>query len=64
MISKSVFALTDNGNWKPQIVEKMYILPPKQLNRVLNNDFKSSNLAAILNNKDIKIKTRHDTIKE
>ena len=27
MISKSVFALTDNTNWKPQIVEKMYILP-------------------------------------
>ena len=64
MISKSVFALTDNTNWKPQIVEKMYILPPKQLNRVLNNDFKSSTLAAILNNKDIKIKTRHHRIKE
>jgi hypothetical protein len=29
----------------------MYILPPKQLNRVLENDFKSSSLAAILNNK-------------
>ena len=64
MISKSVFALTNNANWKPQIVEKMYILPPKQLNRVLNNDFKSSSLAATLNNKDLKIKTRHERIKE
>ena len=64
MISKSVFALTNNANWKPQIVEKMYILPPKQLNRVLNNDFKSSSLAATLNNKDLKIKTRHGRIKE
>ena len=23
-----------NGEWQPQIVEKMYILPPKQLDRV------------------------------
>ena len=42
ILSKVVFALTDEGQWKPQIVEKMYILPPKQLNRVLENDFKSS----------------------
>ena len=59
ILSKVVFALTDEGQWKPQIVEKMYILPPKQLNRVLENDFKSSSLAAILNNKDKKIKNRH-----
>ena len=58
-LSKFVFALTDEGQWKPQIVEKMYILPPKQLNRVLENDFRSSSLAAILNNKDKKIKSRH-----
>ena len=58
-LSKFVFALTKEDQWKPQIVEKMYILPPKQLNRVLENDFRSSSLAAILNNKDKKIKSRH-----
>ena len=60
--SNIVFAITEEGVWKPQIVEKMYILPAKQLNKVLSNDFKSSSLAAILNDKDIKIKNRHDKI--
>ena len=64
IISKLAFALPDNADWKPQIIEKMYILPPKQLNRVLNNDFRSSSLAITLNNKDIKIKTRHEKIKD
>ena len=60
--SKVVFAITEEGEWNPQIVEKMYILPAKQLKKVLNNDFKSSSLAAILNDKDIKIKSRHEKI--
>jgi len=60
--SNIVFAITEEGEWKPQIVEKMYILPAKQLKKVLSNDFKSSSLAAILNDKDIKIKNRHDKI--
>ena len=55
-------ANNNSGEWKPQIVEKMYILPAKQLKKVLSNDFKSSSLAAILNDKDIKIKNRHDKI--
>jgi hypothetical protein len=59
ILPKLVFGITDEGEWKPQIVEKMYILPPKQLNRVLDNDFKSSSLATILNNKDQNIKSRH-----
>ena len=30
------------GEWKPQIVEKMFVLPPEHLNKVLNNDFDKS----------------------
>ncbi len=60
--SKITYAISIEGEWKPQIVEKMYVLPPKQLNRVLENDFKSSSLAATLNKKDIKIRDRQSKI--
>ena len=51
-----------NGEWQPQIVEKMYILPPKQLDRVLNNDFRNSSLYLNLKTADDKIKTRYSKI--
>ena len=56
----SLSSLADNsiGGWNPQIIEKMYILPPKHLNKVLNNDFHKSNLAISLKNIDNKIKTK------
>ena len=52
------------GEWKPQIVEKMYLLPPKHLNKVLNNDFNKSILAVNLQNTDNKIKNRIEKISE
>jgi len=51
-----------NGEWQPQIVEKMYILPPKQLDRVLNNDFRNSSLYLNLKTADDKIKSRYSKI--
>ena len=51
-------------DWKPQIVEKMYVLPPQHLNKVLNNDFNKSILALNLQNKDNKIKNKIDKINE
>ena len=51
-----------NGEWQPQIVEKMYILPPKQLDRVLNNDFRNSSLYLNLKTADDKIKSRFSKI--
>ncbi len=56
--SKISIANSTSGEWKPQIIEKMYILPPKQLNKVLNNDFNSSILALNLQNTDSKIKSK------
>ena len=56
------FANVSDGDWRPQIVEKMYMLPPKQLERVLNNDFKSSSLFLNLKNTDNKIQDRHKKI--
>ena len=50
------------GEWKPQIVEKMYILPPKHLNKVLNNDFNRSLLALNLQNTDNNIKNKIEKI--
>jgi hypothetical protein len=48
----------------PQIVEKMYLLPPKHLNKVLNNDFKTSLLATNLRDTDNKIKSKIGKINE
>ena len=62
--SLSSFANNNFGEWKPQIVEKMYILPPEHLNKVLNNDFNKSVLAVNLRNTDDKIKTKIKKIKQ
>jgi len=61
--AKSLAQSNVNG-WKPQIVEKMYVLPPKHLNKVLNNDFNKSLLAINLQNTDNKIKNRIEKISE
>jgi hypothetical protein len=58
------FANNSLGEWKPQIVEKMYLLPPKHLNKVLNNDFNKSILALNLQTTDNKIKDRIEKISE
>ena len=50
--SATSLAKSNVNGWKPQIVEKMYVLPPKHLNKVLNNDFNKSLLAINLQNKD------------
>ena len=60
--SSQAIANLSNGEWQPQIVEKMYILPPKQLDRVLNNDFRNSSLYLNLKTADDKIKSRHSKI--
>ena len=60
--STHAFANLSNGEWQPQIVEKMYILPPKQLDRVLNNDFRNSSLYLNLKTADDKIKSRYSKI--
>ena len=62
----SYSCLADLGgtDWKPQIVEKMYVLPPQHLNKVLNNDFNKSILALSLQNKDNIIKNKIDKINE
>lgn len=60
--STHAMANLSNGEWQPQIVEKMYILPPKQLDRVLNNDFRNSSLYLNLKTADDKIKTRYSKI--
>ena len=57
-------ANNDFGEWKPQIVEKMFILPPEHLNKVLNNDFNKSILAVNLRNTNNKIKTNIEKIKD
>ena len=57
-------AQSNVNGWKPQIVEKMYVLPPKHLNKVLNNDFNKSLLAINLQNTDNKIKNRIEKISE
>ena len=62
--SFSCFANSGIEEWKPQIVEKMYILPPQHLNKVLNNDFNKSILALNLQNKDELIKNKIDKITE
>ena len=62
--SVASFANNSIGQWKPQIVEKMYLLPPKHLNKVLNNDFNKSILAVNLQNTDNKIKNRIEKISE
>ena len=64
LISGSTHALANlsNGEWQPQIVEKMYVLPPKQLDRVLNNDFRNSSLYLNLKTADDKIKNRYSKI--
>ena len=62
--SVACFANNSIGQWKPQIVEKMYLLPPKHLNKVLNNDFNKSILALNLQNTDNKIKNRIEKISE
>ena len=62
--SLSSFANNNFGEWKPQIVEKMYVLPPEHLNKVLNNDFNKSVLAVNLRNTDDKIKTKIKKIKQ
>jgi len=53
-----------SNDWKPQIVEKMYVLPPQHLNKVLNSDFNKSLLALNLQNKDNVIKNKIDKITE
>tara|TARA_B100000989_G_scaffold130706_1_gene97045 strand:- start:11 stop:874 length:864 start_codon:yes stop_codon:yes gene_type:complete len=58
------FANNSLNEWKPQIVEKMYLLPPKHLNKVLNNDFNKSILALNLQTTDNKIKDRIEKISE
>jgi len=60
--SYQAMANLSNGEWQPQIVEKMYILPPKQLDRVLNNDFRNSSLYLNLKTADDKIKNRYSKI--
>ena len=60
--SSQAMANLSNGEWQPQIVEKMYILPPKQLDRVLNNDFRNSSLYLNLKTADDKIKSRYSKI--
>ena len=60
--STHAMANLSNGEWQPQIVEKMYILPPKQLDRVLNNDFRNSSLYLNLKTADNKIKSRYSKI--
>lgn len=60
--SFQAMANLSNGEWQPQIVEKMYILPPKQLDRVLNNDFRNSSLYLNLKTADDKIKSRYSKI--
>jgi hypothetical protein len=60
--SMMCFANNNLGEWKPQIVEKMYILPPKHLNKVLNNDFNRSLLALNLQNTDNNIKIKQKKI--
>ena len=60
--SSQALANLSNGEWQPQIVEKMYILPPKQLDRVLNNDFRNSSLYLNLKTADDKIKSRYSKI--
>ena len=62
--SFNALANLTQGEWKPQIVEKMYILPPKQLDRVLNNDFRSSSLFLNLKTTDDKIQGRYKKIDE
>ena len=57
--SFSCLANSSVEEWKPQIVEKMYVLPPQHLNKVLNNDFNKSILALNLNNKDDLIKNKN-----
>ena len=62
----SLSCLANSGveEWKPQIVEKMYVLPPQHINKVLNNDFNKSILALNLQNKDGLIKNKIDKITE
>ena len=60
--SFQAMANLSDGEWQPQIVEKMYILPPKQLDRVLNNDFRNSSLYLNLKTADDKIKSRYSKI--
>ena len=60
--SSQAIANLSNGEWQPQIVEKMHILPPKQLDRVLNNDFRNSSLYLNLKTADDKIKSRYSKI--
>ena len=60
--SSQAIANLSNGEWQPQIVEKMYILPPKQLDRVLNNDFRNSSSYLNLKTADDKIKSRYSKI--
>lgn len=62
-ITAPAFSIDNYGEWEPQIIEKMYILPPKHLNNVLNKDFEKSSLAINLKNTDDKIKTKIETIK-
>jgi len=62
--SANSLAQNNVNGWKPQIVEKMYVLPPKHLNKVLNNDFNKSLLAINLQNTDNKIKNRIKKISE
>jgi len=62
--SANSLAQSNVNGWKPQIVEKMYVLPPKHLNKVLNNDFNKSLLAINLKNTDNKIKNRIEKISE
>ena len=63
-LSVQSYANISAGDWKPQIVEKMFILPPKQLDRVLNNDFRSSSLYLNLKSADKKIQNRYTKIEE
>ena len=62
--SLSCLASSSVEEWKPQIVEKMYVLPPQHINKVLNNDFNKSILALNLQNKDGLIKNKIDKITE
>ena len=62
--SANSLAQSNVNGWKPQIVEKMYVLPPKHLNKVLNNDFNKSLLAINLQNTDNKIKNRIEKISQ
>ena len=64
LYSFSCLANSSVEEWKPQIVEKMYVLPPQHLNKVLNNDFNKSILALNLQNKDELIKNKIDKITE